>query len=668
MTTYTVFNKTDLLKYAASASDGDTILVAPGTYSGLILQNIARAGNVTITSADPANPAVLMDLLIRNSQGLTISNFDMYVTKDMPFQVTSGSQRITIDRVDVHGTLNGSSDDDTRGMIVRDSTNVTVSNSYFHELTDALGFSNGQYITLANNRFDTIRDNGISGGGASDLTIAGNVFTDFDHIGPIHPDAIQVWTSNTKTAASNITISDNVFNRGNGVAIQGIFVTDQVGLPFKNLKITNNVVVGAIYNGIWVDGAEDVTLADNVVTGAQDQASWLGVRNVDMATITDNIASSFNFSYAQGSNTGNIKTTVLSISELAALSSQLAAIAIAGNLANTSGLFESMVLSDVSQLGYFDVPPPGSASPGQGGGTTFTVTQVDGTSGNDKLHVGTIGDYHLYGYAGDDSLVGGRGGSANILEGGAGNDGYTLYQASDTVIENPNGGTDTVFAYFDYTLADNVETGRAMVNGLTIYGNSGDNTLQSAVGGSTLYGAGGNDTMVGAGGNDVLYGDAGNDRLFGYAGNDTLDGGAGDDLLYGAAGDDRLFGGTGNDRIEAGAGKDTMTGGSGADIFTFRGGDFTPNVAASMDTITDFKASDGDVIDLAPIDAKRGTTADDKFTFIGNQAFHRIAGELRYAPDTDGITVYGDTTGNGVADFAIHLSGVTSLVANNFTL
>ena len=673
MTTYTVSTEADLLKYTASASNGDTILVKPGTYSGIILQNIAKTGNVTITSADPLHPAVLMDLLIRNCQGLTISNFDMYATKDMPFQVTSGSQRITIDQVDVHGTLNGTSSDDVRGMIVRDSTNITVSNSHFHELTAALGFSNGQYVTFANNRFELIRDDGISGGGASNLTITGNVFTDFDHVGAIHPDAIQIWTSNTTTAASDIAISNNVFSRGNGAVVQGIFVTDQVGLPYKNLSITNNVVIGAMYNGVWVDGADNVTMTDNVVIGAQDQASWLGVRNVKSATIMDNIASSYNFSYANGVNSGDVLATTVTMADLAALSSQLSAIAIAGQLGTVPGLFEAMVLSDVSQLGYFDTPPSGSTGGGGSGGgsssgTGFSVTQVDGTAGNDTLHVGSVGDYHLYGYAGNDTLVGGKGGSSNVLEGGTGDDGYTIYQASDTIIENPNGGNDTVYTYFSYTLADNVEIGRAMVNGLTLYGNSSDNTLQAATGGSTLYGADGNDTVIGNGGDDVLYGDNGNDRLLGNGGNDILDGGSGDDMLYGNAGDDILRGGTGNDRLEGGSGKDILSGGTGADVFTFRGGDFTSNVAASMDTITDFKASEGDILDVSPIDAKSGTTADDKFTFIGTQAFHKIAGELRYAPDTDGITVYGDTTGNGVADFAIHLSGVTSLLASNITL
>jgi Ca2+-binding RTX toxin-like protein len=74
-----------------------------------------------------------------------------------------------------------------------------------------------------------------------------------------------------------------------------------------------------------------------------------------------------------------------------------------------------------------------------------------------------------------------------MLSGGAGNDTYFVDAAGDMIIENPNEGTDAVFATVDHTLAANVETlvlqgsdnfsgtGNALAN--SIYGNSGNNTL-----------------------------------------------------------------------------------------------------------------------------------------------------------------------------------------------
>ncbi|KAA6174239.1 type I secretion C-terminal target domain-containing protein, partial [Pseudomonas marginalis] len=84
-------------------------------------------------------------------------------------------------------------------------------------------------------------------------------------------------------------------------------------------------------------------------------------------------------------------------------------------------------------------------------------------------------------------------------------------------------------------------------------------------------------------GNDTLLGGSGDDILFGQGGNDYLDGGKGNDILLGGTGNDTLIGGQGND---------ILIGGTGADTFVWRAGD------TGNDVIKDFKASEGDRIDL----------------------------------------------------------------------
>ncbi|MFK3941397.1 immunoglobulin-like domain-containing protein [Pseudomonas monteilii] len=93
----------------------------------------------------------------------------------------------------------------------------------------------------------------------------------------------------------------------------------------------------------------------------------------------------------------------------------------------------------------------------------------------------------------------------------------------------------------------------------------------------------GGDLLNGGNGNDILFGQGGDDKLYGGKGNDILLGGNGNDLLDGGEGDDILIGGKGND---------TLTGGTGADTFIWRAGD------TGNDVIKDFKASEGDRIDL----------------------------------------------------------------------
>ncbi|MBV4554002.1 type I secretion C-terminal target domain-containing protein, partial [Pseudomonas sp. SWRI102] len=97
-------------------------------------------------------------------------------------------------------------------------------------------------------------------------------------------------------------------------------------------------------------------------------------------------------------------------------------------------------------------------------------------------------------------------------------------------------------------------------------------------------------------GNDTLLGGAGNDIIFGQGGNDLLDGGKGNDILLGGSGNDILGGGKGND---------TLIGGLGGDTFVWKSGD------TGNDVIKDFKAADGDRIDLRDLlQGETGSTID----------------------------------------------------------
>jgi Mg-chelatase subunit ChlD len=106
-------------------------------------------------------------------------------------------------------------------------------------------------------------------------------------------------------------------------------------------------------------------------------------------------------------------------------------------------------------------------------------------------------------------------------------------------------------------------------------------------------------------GADTLLGNAGNDIIFGQGGDDKLYGGAGNDILLGGTGNDLLDGGDGNDLLLGGKGNDILTGGSGGDTFVWKAGD------TGNDVIKDFKASEGDRIDLRDLlQGETGSTID----------------------------------------------------------
>jgi Ca2+-binding RTX toxin-like protein len=243
-----------------------------------------------------------------------------------------------------------------------------------------------------------------------------------------------------------------------------------------------------------------------------------------------------------------------------------------------------------------------------------------GTAGNDRL-TGSDGADVLYGYDGKDVLDG-KGG-ADRLVGGDGNDTYVVGKG-DVVVEKTGEGVDHIKSTVSHTLSNHVEK-------------------------LTLVGEG----NIKATGNGLA------NTLTGNAGRNTLDGGAGNDTLKGGAGNDRLIGG---------AGADKLSGGSGADVFVFKSIKETTVAASGRDTILDFSRGQGDKIDLKAIDASTKGGGNQPFAFIGDDTFHKKAGELRYETKAGSTYIHGDVNGDGKADFTLVIDRVIDLKAGDFIL
>ena len=209
--------------------------------------------------------------------------------------------------------------------------------------------------------------------------------------------------------------------------------------------------------------------------------------------------------------------------------------------------------------------------------------RLAGGDGNDDLR-GGLGSDVLDGGAGDDTLNGGAGN--DLMIGGAGNDTFIIDTIGDIVMEDVDGGIDTVTsANLSLSLAQysNVEnatvTGTAALNLIgnvasnVLVGNSAGNFMEGGDGHDRLQGLGGHDILDGGLGDDVLEGGGGNDTLFGGDGQDTIHGRNGTDTALGGEGDDILNGNDGNDTLEGGADNDTLDGDAGADILNGGTGD-----------------------------------------------------------------------------------------------
>lgn len=161
-------------------------------------------------------------------------------------------------------------------------------------------------------------------------------------------------------------------------------------------------------------------------------------------------------------------------------------------------------------------------------------------------------------------------------------------------------------------------------------------------------------------GADTFWGSNGDDVLRGYAGNDSVSGGGGNDKLDGESG---------NDLLRGEAGRDSMRGGSGNDIFDFNALFDLGVLSNTRDVITDFVRGQ-DKIDLASLDANQPVAGNQAFfapvvggAFSGS--FYRV-GALYF--DNVAHVLYGNSDADKTAEFAIELTGVTTLAASNFLL
>ena len=307
---------------------------------------------------------------------------------------------------------------------------------------------------------------------------------------------------------------------------------------------------------------------------------------------------------------------------------------------------------------------------------TLTGTAVRGT-GN------SLGN-RLVGNASNNILDGEAG--ADVMRGGLGDDTYHVEDSEDRVVENASEGTDSVISSISFALASNVENLTLTGTAIRATGNSLDNRLVGSDGDNVLNGGLGADIMRGGAGSDVYYVDnagdivvessaSGTDRVYSSV-SLTLGGnveqlflrGSGSINATGNTLNNVLVGNSAANILDGGAEADDLRGGGGADTFLFDDGDFGGFGASVCDRIIDFSRAGGDLIDLSRADANSALSGDQGFAFIGTGAFTGSAGELRYQQAGGNTYVYGDTNGDGTADFMIRVDGLHSFVAGDFVL
>lgn len=586
MSTTTVDSSAGLMQALKSAQSGDTILLAAGTYSGLSIKGIDTGGLVTIKSADESNQAVLTNFNISNSSGLKFANLEFSnADQDAYFSwIVTGSKNIQFDSLNVHGSVDGNPQNDDQGFQISDSSFISITNSEFHELYRGIAQSESNNITISGNEFHDLARTAIYSQNVQKVVIANNSFTDFYPVEGDHMDAI-AFTRKGKdgvpedNTTSDVVISGNVISRGDGLVTQGIFFRDASDgtSEFKNIQILDNIIVGMGYNGIYVRNADNVKVAGNEVLSYEGKAnvSWILLQNTTGATVTQNEASVIsplekngNVDFVESDNT---IVTAVTDGGIAALKAWLAEHGLNLEIPTWGGEYPPVVVAPPevpSEPAAPSRPDPVEPAPNP---------VVDGIQS-----FGTSRDDHLQGTSGNDTIDG-RGG-ADLLLGGAGDDTYVLPNSSATVVEEANGGVDTVIAKGNSILAANVEN--------LVVSESANNNGWSGTGNELA---------------NQITGNAGNNLLSGLDGNDTINGGVGgNDTLVGGRGDDVLIGGTGKDtfRFAPGDGHDVIkdfSAGDAIDIYAYLKGGLAPSIQDVGDDVV-LSFANGDSITLMGVD------------------------------------------------------------------
>ena len=115
---------------------------------------------------------------------------------------------------------------------------------------------------------------------------------------------IQMWAVNTKIVSSDVQILNNVFNSGDGVASQTIFLGNELGknnpdFHYQNITISGNVIYNGHLAGIRVSAAEGVHIENNTLLwnekatiGTHNSVPTIKLVEVTDATVINNITSS----------------------------------------------------------------------------------------------------------------------------------------------------------------------------------------------------------------------------------------------------------------------------------------------------------------------------------------------------------------------------------------
>jgi Ca2+-binding RTX toxin-like protein len=289
--TIRVTNAAELTQALATATGGETIMLAAGNYGRLVMIDSTRANfdfasNVTIRSEDPGSPAVVTGLDMRGASNITFDGitFDYtFASGDQiysrPFNI-SDSQNVTIRNATFDGDVaeGVSAVDDgygyAIGLSIRGSEDVTVEDSEFFDFHRGMTVIESSGVTVRGNDVHSMRSDGMNFVEVTGVVIEDNHIHDFrgSLASSDHRDFIQFWTNGTDSPSTDIVIRGNILDIGEGDFTQSIFMRNEEvdwgagpEMFYRNILIENNIIVNGHLHGITVGQTDGLVIRNNSV-------------------------------------------------------------------------------------------------------------------------------------------------------------------------------------------------------------------------------------------------------------------------------------------------------------------------------------------------------------------------------------------------------------------
>ncbi|MGZ9062039.1 MAG: hypothetical protein ACXW2K_09015, partial [Allosphingosinicella sp.] len=589
-----------------ASSDGDTILVAAGTYDEDLDVHVgvtilgAQAG-VAVAGRDAGGgtgeATILGHAVVTASadvtlDGLRFLNDSTTNAPTLQFMTGGGANgHLVTDSIfwsTIAGGANGVDDRAISTVVIADGL-VTITDNLIS------GTSQGQFGTASWGRgiwFD---------GGGVDLVVTGNTIE---------------WTRSglnlDMSGSSTANISDNSFRGlGTGIAVgvdtDGLTIggndIERVNEEFNFRNLTTNVtfdVAAAIGTLTLVGDFNDPI----VVLGGSGDDSFDGTAGVDVLDGNNS-----------PSNPGAADIDVLN-----GLGGNDFLFGRGGNDTLDGGTGDDAMTGGSGNDLYFVDTVGDSAVEAAGEGTDEVRTALAAYTLAAALEnltgLGNV-DQTLNGNSSDNVIDGGLG--ADAMTGGMGNDTYVVDNAGDTVTELAGEGTDEIrtnLATYSLAALVNLEnlTGTNAA-GQTLTGNGSANVVTGAGGNDVIDAGTGADTMRGNGGNDLYFVDNAGDVVVENAAEGTDEVRTGLAAYVLAANVENLTATSNvNHDFRGNAGNNVITGGDGNDLLRlYDGGDDTVLAGAGADNIFFIGA-------LTAADIVNGGTGVDALVLQGNYA------------------------------------------------